>query len=366
MKRTKNVFFIFLIGVFLYQSGLMAQTIELVPVVSKSMSRIVDLPGEFQPYLNVTLHSRVTGFVESVLVDRGSIVKPGDVLIELSAPEMKAQIAEAESKVQAMEADRAQAEAQVAGSQSTVDRMREAAKTPGAIAGNELTLAEKQVDVGKAVVNSRQQAIRAAQASVEALKTMESYLKITAPFEGVITERLVHPGALVGPNTNSPLLVIQQVSKLRLIVSVPEEHFGGIVRGANVPFRVPAYAERTFSGTLSRIPRVLDRKSRSMAVELDVMNNDQLLAPGMYPTVSWPVRSAQQALFVPKTSVVTTTERTFVVREKNGKAEWVNVRKGPADGDLIQIIGSLQAGDRVVKRATDELREGTMLRASSK
>jgi multidrug efflux pump subunit AcrA (membrane-fusion protein) len=203
MKRTKNSVFISLIGVFLYQSGLMAQTIELVPVVSKSMSRVVDLPGEFQPYLNVTLHSRVTGFVESVLVDRGSIVKLGDVLIELSAPEMKAQIAEAESKVQAIEADRAQAEAQVAALQSTVDRMREAAKTPGAIAGNELTLAEKQVDAGKAVVNSRQQAIRAAQASVEALKTMESYLKIIAPFEGVVTERLVHPGALVGPNTNS-------------------------------------------------------------------------------------------------------------------------------------------------------------------
>jgi RND family efflux transporter MFP subunit len=265
-----------------------------------------------------------------------------------------------------MEADRAQAEAQVAASQSTVDRMREAAKTPGAIAGNELTLAEKQVDVGKAVVNSRQQAIRAAQASVEALKTMESYLKITAPFEGVVTERLVHPGALVGPNTNSPLLVIQQVSKLLLIVSVPEENVGGIVRGATVPFRVPAYPEHTFSGTVSRIPRVLDPKSRSMPVELDVMNKDQLLAPGMYPTVSWPVRSAQQALFLPKTSVVTTTERTFVVREKNGKAEWVDVRKGPADGDLIQIIGALQAGDRVVKRATDELREGTILRASSK
>ena len=366
MKRTRNVFFISLIGVFFYQSGLMAQTIELVPVVSKSSSRTVDLPGEFQPYLNVTLHSRVTGFVESVLVDRGSIVKPGDALIELNAPEMKAQIAEAESKLQTIEADRAQAEAQLAASQSTVDRMREAAKTPGAIAGNELTLAEKQVDQGKAVVNSRQQAIRAAQASVEALKTMESYLKITAPFEGVVTERLVHPGALVGPNTNSPLLVIQQVSRLRLIVSVPEENVGGIVRGANVPFRVPAYAERTFSGTVSRIPRVLDPKSRSMPVELDVMNKDQLLAPGMYPTVSWPVRSAQQALFVPKTSVVTTTERTFVVREKNGKAEWVDVRKGPADGDLIQIIGSLHAGDRVVKRATDELREGTILRASSK
>jgi RND family efflux transporter MFP subunit len=197
---------------------------------------------------------------------------------------------------------------------------------------------------------------------VDALKTMESYLKITAPFEGMVTERLVHPGALVGPNADSALLVIQQVSKLRLIVSVPEENVGGIVLGANVTFSVPAYSGRTFSGGVARIPRVLDPKTRSMSVELDVMNRDQMLAPGMYPTVRWPVRSSERALFVPKTSVVTTTERTFVVREKDGRAEWVNVQKGPADGDLIRIIGPLQPGDRVVKRATDEIREGTVLK----
>jgi membrane fusion protein, multidrug efflux system len=366
MKRTKSFVLISLIALLLCQSGLIAQTTEFVPVVSKSISRTADLPGEFQPYLNVTLHSRVTGFVENVLVDRGSMVKSGDVLIELSAPEMKAQIAEAESKLRAIEADRAQAEAQVAASESTVERMREAAKTPGAIAGNELMLAEKQVDAGRAVVNSRQQASRAAQASVDALKTMETYLKIAAPFDGVVTERLVHPGALVGPNSNTALLVIQQLSKLRLIVAVPEENVGGIVRGANVQFRVPAYVDRTFSGIVARIPRVLDPKTRSMPVELDVLNKDLVLSPGMYPTVNWPIRSSQQALFVPKTSIVTTTERTFVVREKSGKAEWVDVRKGPADGDLIQVIGPLQPGDHVVKRATDELREGTILRGSTK
>jgi membrane fusion protein, multidrug efflux system len=362
MKRYLTV--IVLVGAALQQSGL-AQTIELVPVVGKSVSRTIDLPGEFQPFLNVTLHSRVTGFVERVLVDRGSAVKEGDLLIELSAPEMTAQIAEAESKVQSVEADRVQAEAQLSAAQSTLERMTEAAKTPGAIAGNELILAGKQVDANKALVNSRQQAIRAAQASVDALKTMESYLKITAPFEGMVTDRLVHPGALVGPNADSPLLVIQQISKLRLIVSVPEENVGGIVPGANVTFGVPAYSGRTFSGTVARIPRVLDAKTRSMSVELDVVNKDRMLAPGMYPTVRWPVRSSERALFVPKTSVVTTTERTFVVREKDGRAEWVNVQKGPADGDLIRIVGPLQPGDQVVKRATDEIREGATLKGGT-
>src|ERR1700730_19123232 len=95
------------------------QSSELVPVLSKPVSRTVELPGEFLPFLTVSLHARVPGYVERVLVDRGSVVKQGDLLVELSAPEMTAQISEAESKVQATQADRLQAEAQLAASQST-------------------------------------------------------------------------------------------------------------------------------------------------------------------------------------------------------------------------------------------------------
>jgi hypothetical protein len=102
-----------------------------------------------------------------------------------------------------------------------------------------------------------------------------------------------------------------------------------------------------------------------MAVELDIPNRDGLLAPGMYPTVHWPVRLGRASLFVPKTSIVTTTERTFVVRSQNGRAEWVDVRKGVAEGNLEQVLGDLKPGDLVVRRATDELREGTPLPSSS-
>jgi hypothetical protein len=98
-----------------------------------------------------------------------------------------------------------------------------------------------------------------------------------------------------------------------------------------------------------------------MAVELDVLNRDTSLSPGMYPSVKWPVDRSKPSLFVPKTSVVSTTERTFVVRDTNGKAEWVNVSKGVADGDLVEVRGDLQPGDKVVRRATDEIHEGTSL-----
>jgi RND family efflux transporter MFP subunit len=155
--------------------------------------------------------------------------------------------------------------------------------------------------------------------------------------------------------------VIQQISHLRLVVPVPEENVSGMARGAAIPFRVPAYPERVYTGTVARIAHALDPKTRTMPVELDVLNRDGSLAPGMYPSVKWPVRREHPALFVPKTSVVTTTERTFVIRARSGHVEWVDVKKGAADGDLVEVSGALAAGDRVVRRGTDEVRDGTPL-----
>ena len=96
-----------------------------------------------------------------------------------------------------------------------------------------------------------------------------------------------------------------------------------------------------------------------MAVELDVPNTQSRLAPGMYPTVMWPVRRSKPSLLVPPTSIVTTTERTFVVRIRDGIVEWVNVARGAAAGNLVEVFGPLKEGDTIAKRGTDELREGT-------
>ena len=157
-----------------------------------------------------------------------------------------------------------------------------------------------------------------------------------------------------------------EISRLRLVAPVPEEDVSGIAKGASVPFQVPAWPERIYSGVIARVSHTLDQKTRTMAVELDVVNKDGSLSPGMFPTLKWPVRRSKPSLFVPKTSVVTTTERTFVIRERSGKAEWVDVKRGASDGDLVEVMGNLQAGDLVVKRATDETRDGTPLQLSAK
>ena len=138
---------------------------------------------------------------------------------------------------------------------------------------------------------------------------------------------------------------------------------GAIVRGARVAFTVPAYPGETFCGVVSLIAHDLDEKTRSMAVELDVRNPDLRLSAGMYPEVQWPVRRPRPSLLIPPTSIVTTTERTFVVRVTKGVAEWVNVTRGARVGDLVEVFGALKDGDSIVRRGTDELREGTKISA---
>ncbi len=342
-------------------SMLPAQKIEMVAVTSKATSRSVDLPGELEPFMSVTLHARVPGYVERVTVDRGSSVKQGDLLVELSAPEMASRIAEAQARIQAADADRLQAEAQLAATRSTLDKLKKAAETPGAIAGNEVVQVQQQIEAQQALIQARRQLSQVATANLKALQETQGYLRITAPFDGMITDRLIHPGALAGPGADSPLLVLQQLSKLRLVVSVPEDVSGVVPHGVKVAFHVPAFAERVFSGVVARSSHILDPKTRTLSVEMDVTNADGSLAPGMYPTVHWPVKESRPALLVPPSSVVTTTERTFVVRNQNGHAEWVDVKKGPASGDLIEVTGQLKAGDKVVKRASDEIRPGAAL-----
>lgn len=353
-----------LIGVLLLGAAVLSAQVELVAVKSATPERKVPLTGEFFPYESVQVTARVSGYVERVEVDRGSHVKKGTLLAVLSAPEMQAQQAEAEARVQTIESQRAEAEARLVASQSTYERLKAASATPGAVAGNELTIAEKGVAAGQALVRSLEASKRAAQAASDAVKDLQSYLRITAPFDGIITDRFVHPGALVGPSSG-PLFKLEQQSRLRLVVAVPENVAGGMLRRGSVPFTVQAYPGETFQGTIARIPNSIDPKTRTMPVELDVNNSRGRLAAGMYPDVSWPVKKGTPSLLVPPTAVVTTTERTFVIRANHGKAEWVNVKKGPAAGELVEVIGNLAEGDRVVRRATDEIRDGSPLAVST-
>jgi len=304
-------------------------TVVVTAVVAQTLSKPMRISGELLAYRDVVLHARVQGFVEKIEVDRGSVVKRGQALVQLTAPEVAAQ--------------RSEAEAKLASDLATYQRLKEASSTPGVVSGND--------------VNVSAQTVEADRARVRMWQDNESYLKVSAPFDGVITERSVHEGSLV--SSAAPLVRIQELSKLRLVVPIPEVATGSVAEGGTVPFTVPAFPGARFTGTVARSARALDLKTRTMPVELDIDNSDGRLAPGMFPEVQWQMKRATPTMFVPASAVVATTERTFVLRVKDNTIEWVDVKPGISSGALQEVFGMLAEGDSVVLRGTDELRSGT-------
>jgi membrane fusion protein, multidrug efflux system len=340
-----------------------APAVEITKVVPRKLVMTVRLPGELQPYESVAVFPKLTAFVDWIGVDRGSMVKNGQLMVRLVAPEIVAQRGEAQSRLQAAVAQRAESEAKLASEESTYERLKTASGTPGVVAGNDLEVAQKAVEGNRARLEAARESEKAAKSALQSVTEIQSYLSVRAPFDGVVTERNVHPGTLVGPGSGSgnnvPLLRVEQIARLRLVVPVPEKYVSGMTEGAKVDFSVPAFPNETFSGTVARIAHAVDVKTRTMPVELDVTNPKGRLASGMFPEVLWPVRRSDPTLFVPASSVARTTEATFVVRIHDGTAEWVNVQTGEVDGKLIEVYGNLHPGDEVATRGTDELRPGT-------
>lgn len=341
--------------------------VDCVKVVSQKLNITIPLPGELQPYEEVRIFSKVSGFVKWIGVDRGSTVKQGQLLAVLIAPEIVAQKSEAESKVLSAENQRIAAEAKLAADESSWERLKQAANTPGVISDEELEVAEKAATADRARVVALRNTADAARANLRSAEEMESYLRIVAPFDGIVTKRNVHPGALVGPGggsgTQPSMMRIEQVAHLRLVVAVPEVYVAGIQKGETISFTVPAFPGRTFHGTVARLADSIDVSTRTMPVEMDVWNPGLELHSGMFPSILWPVRRPGPTLFVPQSAVGRNMEQSYVIRVRDDRAEPVSVKTGGVMGNLTEVFGDLQAGDEVALRATDELRSGTAVSA---
>lgn len=340
-----------------------APKVQVVKLVSQKLAMTIHLPGEIDPYEAVAIFPKVTGFVQSITVDRGSHVKAGELIARIEAPELIAQRSEAQSKVQVAQAQLAAAEAKVASEEGTYGHLKAAAATPGVVAGNDLLVAEKGLDAARAQLKAQQENVGAAKQQLQAIAQTEAYLQVKAPFDGVVTERNVHPGALVGPvgtpGVAVPMLRIETLSRLRVVVPVPETYVAGVPEGTKVEFTVPAFPGRTFGGRIARIAHSIDVKTRTMPVELETTNTRGELSPGTFSDVLWPVRRSYATLFVPTTSVANTLERVFVVRIRDRRAEWVDVQTGATVDKMTEVFGDLHEGDLVAVRGTDELRPGT-------
>jgi membrane fusion protein (multidrug efflux system) len=315
--------------------------LEAVRVTASQPAQSLSLPGELDSYFQTDISPRVSAYVRRLHVDIGDHVRQGQVLADLDAPELTAALNEALSKQKA-------AEAVFQGSRGSYRRLRQTARTAGAVAP--LSLAQTRVQAVSDSLN-----VVAAHAHYRAAAQMAAYLHLTAPFDGVITDRNLSPGAAVAPGSALPLFKLRQLSRLRLRVAVPEAYVADLHEGGAVQFTVKSYPGRTFTGRITRLAGNVQAATRSEQAEIDIPNSKEELKPGMFASASLPISRPQSSLFVPKTALVTTAERTYVIRVTNGRTELVDVQAGDENSGLVQVFGKLQAGDVVLKAGNEEL-----------
>src|SRR6202051_4655293 len=176
-----------------------AQTVEVAPVASQKLSTIFTLPAQLVPFQTVDIYPKVTGFMDVIRVDRGSRVRKGELIIRLSAPELVAQRAQAESALRAAQSQLSTVQAKLTADKGTYLHMASAAQTPGVVAENDVMVASQTATADQGQVQSAENNVAAAREALRSVTQLESYLNIFAPFDGVVTTRNLHPGALVGP-----------------------------------------------------------------------------------------------------------------------------------------------------------------------
>jgi membrane fusion protein (multidrug efflux system) len=345
------------------------QTVEVVAVVSQKFATVFTLPAQLIPYETVDVYPKVTGFIDMIRVDRGSRVHQGELIIRLSAPELVAQRAQAESALHAAESQLTTAQAKLSADKGTYLHLASAAKTPGVVAENDVMIANQTASADQGQAEAAESNVAAARDALRSVTQLESYLNIHAPFNGIVTARNLHPGALVGPTSgpsgSMPIVQIVDTNHLRLVVPVPEAYIGGMQVGQQVTFTVPVYPGQKFHAPIARISHDVDLNTRTMPVELDVHTADGRLSPGSFSNVQWPVSRAAPSMLVPVSAVTTDQQRTFVERVSNGKVEWVDVSTGLSTNGNIEVFGDLKPGDEVVHNATDAIRPGQQVKIAS-
>ncbi|MCC6290147.1 MAG: efflux RND transporter periplasmic adaptor subunit [Chitinophagaceae bacterium] len=320
---------------------------KVVSVEKGRLASTLEIPGELVAFQQVDLYSKVNSFVRKMYADVGSEVKAGQLLAIMEAPEINSQLTGAESRLKS-------AEALYIASKAYYERLLETSKTPGTISPSDL-------DAALAKQNSDYAQLQAAKAAHNEITDNRNYLEIRAPFSGVISARNVSAGAYVGPSgkgSELPVFTLQEQRQLRLVVAVPEAYTGYLDNSSEVDFTVKTFPGKPFKAKVKRMAGVLDNRLRSERIEMDVINADKKLLPGMVAEIKLTLPARDSTFIVPKSAVVNSPERIFVIKVNNGKAEWVTVHKGRESEGKAEIYGQLNVGDMVVEKATEEIRNG--------
>ncbi len=393
-QRTVEILFVLAAACWMSSCGLNQETLaapvarvdEVTVAVSRAvrsdMSRELTLTGELTPFQEVEVMAKVAGYVQSINVDVGDVVRKGQALAVLEMPEMQNDLARARAAIQRSTAEMRRAEEEATRAETshqiahlTYSRLANVSKAqPGLVAQQEIDdalakdqVADAQLAVTKSALVVATEQIKIAEAEKEKVETLLQYARVTAPFDGVVTRRYANNGAMIQAGVASqsqamPVVRLSQHDLLRLVVPVPESAAGVIKPGSTVEVSVPSL-QRTFSGTVARSSEQVDTSTRTMRVEVDVPNPRRILIPGMYAEVRLPVARSTAAVVIPIPALDRDADgESVLVVGRDGEIQKRRVVTGLANPTHVQVVSGVKEGDMVVVAGRGQLKHGQRVR----
>jgi RND family efflux transporter MFP subunit len=342
-------------------------TVALIsPEHGASTQRVV-LPGTVQAWFEAPIYARVNGYLKGWYFDYGAQVKKGTVLAEIETPDLDAQLTAAQAKLNSARAVVKVREAEKDFAESTYERWRDSPK--GVVSAQEQQ--SKQADYNSALarVNSAKAEADADQGEIDRVDAMESYKKIVAPFDGVVTARETDVGALInagsgtGGGSGPELFRVADVHKMRIYVQVPQQMSAGIQSGMPAELRLPQFPDKTFHATVATTSSAINLSARTLLVELHAENSEDELQPGAYTQVTFELPSNPNIVHVPTSALIFREHGSEVaVVGPDDKVEIKPVRLGRNLGTEVEILSGLSMSDRVINSPPDSLGVGDKVR----
>jgi RND family efflux transporter MFP subunit len=329
-------------------------TVDVVHPTAGAPDQEVVLPGNVQAFTETPIFARTSGYLKRWYFDIGAHVKKGDLLAEIESPEVDQQLQQAR-------ADLVTAQANLALAQVTWKREQ-------ALWRNQWVSSQMR-DNAYGTYSADQAIVKSQQADVARLEQLQSYEKVVAPFDGVITARNTDVGALIAADANSPsqdLFQLAASNKLRVFVTIPEIDVPGARPGVQAVLKVDEYPNQSFHGTLVRTASAIDPNSRTLLAEVDVDNPTGQLLPGAYGFVHLKIPAASHSVTVPSNALLFRAEGLQVALVRNGRAVLVPVKIGRDYGDKVEIISGLQPTDALIVSPSDSLITGTPVTVAAK
>ncbi len=334
-------------------------SVRVAPVRASAPTISVTWPGTTEAFAQANIYARASGYISKRNVDIGSKVKTGDLLVEITAPEVEHQIAQAEATLAQLQAAQLQAKANRDLAQVTWDRDNLLVK--------EGWVTKQQGDTDRLSLEARDAAVAVAQANVVAqqaqlkvLNQQKDYQSVVAPFEGVITARNVDIGSLVQADAASGtfLFTLMRSDVLRIQLYVPQDEALGVTPGVEAIVRVPEIPGRDFSGTVTRIADALQPGTRTLLTEIDVPNSDRALSPGLYCNVELKIPRKTPSLIVPSDAVVFNSAGLTVAVVENGVAHFHKITVARDFGTTVEVTEGVKEGDQVILNPAVDLTDG--------